>query len=427
LASLWLAMNELPGDIRAGDSLRQDAFPEVLADAVVANLPFGLTNWGHEELGYDRRWEFGVPPRTEPELAWVQHALAHLKPGGSAVLLMPPAAASRRAGRRIRAELLRRGAIRAIVALPPGAAAPHAIGLHLWVLQRGPEAAAGVLMVDAATGALDEAYARIVEAFEVGEAPAHSVPVIELLDEEVDLSPTRHPDSGSTEVDMLAAFRKSQERLVAVVDTLPGLLPSLLPRVEPTGPMPTITVGDLARAGQVELIGPVRTGGVDADPAGRPVLTGHDVVNGGRATGRADLRVLPQVELRRGDIVVPTASPQLQARVITEEGPLLGRGLALVRCDSAALDPWFLAGYLRAPANERRASVSSGSGLRFDPRRAQVPRIPLTEQRRHGVVFRMLQQFDDAIREAATLSDDISRQTADGFANGLLSADYPHE
>jgi hypothetical protein len=109
--------------------------------------------------------------------------------------------------------------------------------------------------------------------------------------------------------------------------------------------------------------------------------------------------------------------------VITEEGSLLGRGLALVRCDPAALDPWFLAGYLRAPANERRASVSSGSGLRFDPRRAQVPRIPLTEQRRHGAVFRRLQHFDDAIREAATLSGDISRRTAEAFAGGRLTID----
>ncbi|MFD4794046.1 substrate-binding domain-containing protein, partial [Streptomyces anulatus] len=41
------------------------------------------------------RWEYGLPARAEAELAWVQHALAHLREGGTAVLLMPPAAAAR--------------------------------------------------------------------------------------------------------------------------------------------------------------------------------------------------------------------------------------------------------------------------------------------------------------------------------------------
>ncbi|MCW8221361.1 N-6 DNA methylase, partial [Streptomyces griseolus] len=95
----------------------------------------------------------GVPARTESELAWVQHALARLREGGTAVLLMPPAAASRRSGRRIRADLLRRGALRAVIALPAGAAPPYGIPLHLWVLRRpgaGRRPAPELLVVDTA-------------------------------------------------------------------------------------------------------------------------------------------------------------------------------------------------------------------------------------------------------------------------------------
>ncbi|WP_259446966.1 SAM-dependent methyltransferase, partial [Streptomyces geysiriensis] len=80
----------------AGDSLRADAFPDLRADAVLCHPPFNERNWGHDELAYDARWEYGFPARTESELAWVQHALARLRDGGTAVLLMPPAAASRR-------------------------------------------------------------------------------------------------------------------------------------------------------------------------------------------------------------------------------------------------------------------------------------------------------------------------------------------
>ncbi|MBP0461162.1 HsdM family class I SAM-dependent methyltransferase, partial [Streptomyces montanisoli] len=115
LTALRLVLCTDPGTahiaVAAGDTLRADAFPRLAADAVLCHPPFNERNWGHDELAYDPRWEYGFPARTESELAWVQHALARLRPGGTAVLLMPPAAASRRSGRRVRADLLRRGAL----------------------------------------------------------------------------------------------------------------------------------------------------------------------------------------------------------------------------------------------------------------------------------------------------------------------------
>ncbi|MGW8693787.1 HsdM family class I SAM-dependent methyltransferase, partial [[Kitasatospora] papulosa] len=80
---------------RTGDTLRTDAFPGLTVDTVLCHPPFNERNWGHDDLAYDPRWEYGFPARTESELAWVQHALAHLREGGTAVVLMPPAAASR--------------------------------------------------------------------------------------------------------------------------------------------------------------------------------------------------------------------------------------------------------------------------------------------------------------------------------------------
>ena len=105
LTAVSLSFDVNEADIRPGDALRTNAFLGTVVDAVVCNPPFNDRNWGYEELAADARWEYGLPPKTESELAWVQHALAHLKPGGCAVLLMPPAAAGRRSGRRIRAQL----------------------------------------------------------------------------------------------------------------------------------------------------------------------------------------------------------------------------------------------------------------------------------------------------------------------------------
>ena len=81
--------------VAPGDSIREDAFPALLAEAALCTPPYGDRDWGHEELAYDPRWIYGLPPRSEPELAWIQHCLAHLTPGGTAVLLLPPATAER--------------------------------------------------------------------------------------------------------------------------------------------------------------------------------------------------------------------------------------------------------------------------------------------------------------------------------------------
>jgi SAM-dependent methyltransferase len=418
LASLWMAANEVPGEIRTGDTLRDDAFADLTADAVVANLPFGQTNWGHEELGYDRRWEFGVPPRTEPELAWVQHAYAHLKPGGTAVLLMPPSAAARRAGRRIRAGLLRHGALHAIVALPPGAAAPHAVGLHLWILKRTPEPTGTVLFVDTTTDPVTAAYQKIVQALTSGGDPGRPVSVIELLDDEVDLTPARRGPETPAGFGDTAGLQANRQRLAGVVDRLPGLLPVVCATPDSPGSLQAVTVAELARTGRLHLLGPVRVG---AEPADQPVLTSEDVISGSPATGRGDLCLNPRIDLRPGDVVVPVVAPRPQPRVITEGGALLGRGLHLLRCDPESLDPWFVAGYLRTTANERQAGTSSSGSLRFDVRRAHLPRIPIDEQRRHGKLFQRMQEFDDMIRDAAELSDHLGRQIADSLATGSVS------
>lgn len=435
LAGLWLALHDVPGEVCPGDSLRADAFAGRAVDAVVCHPPFGATNWGDEELGHDPRWIVGTTPRTEPELAWAQHALAHLRVGGHAVLLMPPTVASRRAGKRIRSELLRRGHLRAVIALPPGVAAPHGVPLHLWVLRRAAADApppARALLIDAAGGDLTDTVPRVLAAWRAFAAAAdadveevgfaRAVPVIELLDEEVDLTPARRQPAVAGEASGEHLVR-TRERLAAIVGELPALLPQVTPAPDGSDGL-FLTVGELAKTGALQLIGPVRAGTSTPTPDGPPVLTVPDVLAGVEASGRVDDRFGQEILLAVGDVVVPMIARQLIPRVVTADGALLGRNLYLLRPNPAALDPWFLAGQLRTSANEKQASSLSGT-MRFDIRRAQVRRLSLDEQRAHGDAFRRLDAFESAIRQAASLGAELAQLTADGLARGSIRPDDP--
>jgi SAM-dependent methyltransferase len=449
LAALRLALHTKAAvRTAAGDSLRADAFDLLRADAVLCHPPFNERNWGHDELAYDPRWEYGFPARTESELAWVQHALARLRGGGTAVLLMPPAAASRRSGRRIRADLLRRGALRAVFALPAGTAPPYNIPLHLWVLRRpeGTPAQPELLVTDAGVapaagrGGPDWEAVRtaVLDAWRPfarsGTAPdvpgvSRSVPVIELLDDDVDLAPARHlpPPAAGGGAEELTALRARLDRTLRLTTDLTPPSPELPVPFEQAGApagapgparWPLTTVGELARGGALVM----RTGG--HGPHAR-VLTDHDVLAGTAPSGTLPETGEAPVLLEEGDVVVPVLGGGAVARVVdaATAGAALGRNLVLLRPDPAALDPWFLAGFLRGTANHRQASSYASTATRLDVRRLQLPRLPLDRQRRYGERFRALTAFEDALRLAGRLGEQLARGLLDGLTEGTVPPD----
>ncbi|MEU0516723.1 N-6 DNA methylase [Streptosporangium sp. NPDC006007] len=233
--------------IRVGDSLREDRRPELRAALVVCDPPANVPDWGREDLLLDARWQLGVPTRAESELAWLQHCYAHVAPGGRAIFVMPASVAYRNAARRIRAELVRRGILTQLVALPAGMVASHAQSVHLWLLRRpsspDDDAVSAVRVVDLTAndpeGPFEPTPDQVVD-----------VPLIDLLDETVDLTPARHVAASRT--DHLAEYMSTREALVSRLHELLGLLPPLT-----SGPGPldgaAVKVTDLARAGLVEV------------------------------------------------------------------------------------------------------------------------------------------------------------------------------
>ncbi|MEU6809770.1 N-6 DNA methylase [Streptomyces sp. NPDC046831] len=234
-------------DIVTGDSLRDDRWTDIKADLVVCDPPVGGVDWGREELLLDPRWELGTPSRAESELAWLQHAYAHTTPGGRVLMVMPASVAYRKAGRRIRAELVRRGLLAQVTALPPGTAASHALPVHIWELRRprcSGDALAAVRMVDLTgnepDGPLEPRPDQVAD-----------VSLVELLDDVVDLTPGRYITESHR--DYASEYQQLRRELTDQVRALAELLPALAAGERPSvAEGPSVSVADLARAGLVE-------------------------------------------------------------------------------------------------------------------------------------------------------------------------------
>ncbi|MEA5359398.1 N-6 DNA methylase [Amycolatopsis sp., V23-08] len=363
IASLRLRLRGVEAEVHAVDALREDAFEGRTAEAVLCDPPFNERAWGHDELVGDARWEYGLPPRGEPELAWVQHCLAHVEPGGTVAILMPGAAAGRRSGKRIRGNLLRAGAVRAVVTLTSA-------GPDLWLLRRpvpGRRPPSTVLLAESG----DDLSTVEEEWLEFLARPETGVRIIDLLDDDVDLSPARWR---ARDEDPGQAFQAVRERFDELAPQLPPLETA---DVEQT----FTTIGELVKAGVVEVRHAAR---VDAEP---PVAEAGDVV--ASVTGTAYVHSGPSQPV--------------------------GAGLTIYRVDPNRLDADFLAGCLRA-ADLPAPSAST----RIDSRRVRVPRCPLDVQYRYGLAFQQLAEFDDVLREAAETGRELVRLGFAGLVEGRL-------
>ena len=113
--------------IEREDTLRKPLFKEgdVLDrfDCVIANPPFSLKDWGVAAWSADAygRNAFGTPPKTNADMAWVQHMVASMAPDtGRTVVVLPHGTLFRKGAEgRIRRKLIEADLIEAVIGLAP--------------------------------------------------------------------------------------------------------------------------------------------------------------------------------------------------------------------------------------------------------------------------------------------------------------------
>lgn len=141
-----------------GDTLKNPAFFEAdglkTFDCVIANPPFSLDDWGAENWTNDPygRNIAGVPPKSNGDMAWVQHMIKSMNSTGRMTVVLPHGALFRKnAEGRIRKALLEMDLLEAVIGLGPNIFYGTQLAACVMVFKqiKAPERKRKVLFIDA--------------------------------------------------------------------------------------------------------------------------------------------------------------------------------------------------------------------------------------------------------------------------------------
>lgn len=124
LCKMNLALRNLSFDVRLGDSLLDDQFPDLKADYIIANPPFNVSSWHAEKLPENDPRLFG--PRDEfatdgnANYLWMQTFWSHLSNKGTAAIVMANGAmtSNNKGEKNVREHMVNHQMIDCIVRLP---------------------------------------------------------------------------------------------------------------------------------------------------------------------------------------------------------------------------------------------------------------------------------------------------------------------
>ena len=138
LAKMNLAVRGISHHLgeKNASTFTNDMHKGLVFDYIMANPPFNLKKWYNENLSDDARWaDYGTPPESNANYAWILHMLSKLKAGkGVAGFLLANGALGDSDTVAIRKKLIENDKIEAIIVLPRELFYTTDISVTLWIL-----------------------------------------------------------------------------------------------------------------------------------------------------------------------------------------------------------------------------------------------------------------------------------------------------
>ncbi len=150
LCKMNLALRDLSFDVRLGDSLLQDKFPDLKADFIIVNPPFNVSQWHPEDLPENDPRLFG--PKEEfttdgnANYMWMQTFWSHLSDKGTASVVMANGAmtSNNKGEKNVREFMVNNNMIDCIVRLPDKLFLTTGIPACIFILSRNRDGKDGI-------------------------------------------------------------------------------------------------------------------------------------------------------------------------------------------------------------------------------------------------------------------------------------------
>ncbi|WP_047547431.1 type I restriction-modification system subunit M [Psychroserpens sp. Hel_I_66] len=150
LCKMNLALRDLSFDVRLGDSLLQDKFPDLKADFIIVNPPFNVSQWHPEDLPENDPRLFG--PKEEfttdgsANYMWMQTFWSHLSDKGTAAVVMANGAmtSNNKGEKNVRQHMVDNTMVDCIVRLPDKLFLTTGIPACIFILSKNRDGKDGI-------------------------------------------------------------------------------------------------------------------------------------------------------------------------------------------------------------------------------------------------------------------------------------------
>lgn len=218
-------------DIRDGDTLKDDLFPDLMAEAVVANPPFGAKWKGETDpsLAQDDRFtQYGrLAPKSAADYAFVTHMLYHLADNGTMAVVLPHGALFRSGAEGVIRQYIieKQNYLDAVVGLPANIFYGTGISATIMVFKKCRKDDDDILFIDGSKEFIkkgnqnyltDENVEKIFEVYQKREEVerfSHRVTLDEIKENDYNLNIPRYVDTfePEPEVDIDVVAKELQE------------------------------------------------------------------------------------------------------------------------------------------------------------------------------------------------------------------------